>query len=357
MSCEEFRDIAFDLASGNLGGEAAEAAKRHIEDCPQCRREYEEVLALTAALEDLREEPAPESLLPNVMNAISAEKRRRRLNSIVRFGTAAAAAVVLVVGAVNVLPRLEKEQPPMNNEQAQDVNNAAGDTDAAENMYDDNAMKRSLDFTAETDESDTDLSEQVSDVKENTPAFANKMEDNNVINGRSIESGDSSMSTEKEYGYKAFEDADEEIENDADGGIMTMSIPEDEKSFADSYSRIGGGKTGSAGGGSANQGTTPIITSDAEDESAAVAEFDEIGLVRRICEFRVAAEYEEAVSAVDATGKSMAQVSSELMALGVEYEVYVTEESYALEYQTADPERRAEIEQLCSEDLCSITIM
>ena len=87
-----------------------------------------------------------------------------------------------------------------------------------------------------------------------------------------------------------------------------------------------------------------------------VVETEERTFIRRKCEFMVPAEYAAAAGSVSPQGKSMARVSAELSALGVEYEVYITEDDYTAEYRIADPARRAEIEAMCAVDNCTINI-
>ena len=107
MNCDEFRNVVFELTAGELDEKTAEAARAHMAECPGCRKEYEAVQELAASLREMGDQKAPADLLPNVMGRIRDEKARSRFN-LIRFGTAAA-AVVLAVGAVKVLPGIVKD--------------------------------------------------------------------------------------------------------------------------------------------------------------------------------------------------------------------------------------------------------
>lgn len=312
MKCEEFRNTVYEFAAGELSDEAAKAAAAHAESCPECRKEYETCLELVKSLAGLDEEPAPESLLPNVMRKISAEKNRRKFN-IIRFGTAAAAAVVLVVGAVNVLPQLKKEVKPTEIEEV--VDNEVTDDEAV--IYDEEEA---------TDEALGIMPRMIDEPAEDTDVPA-------VVTG----SGNAEQKRTEQNDRKS---APKDDAGNADEGIMPMTLPH--------------GDNGSSG---ASELVVPIITYGIYDEDDAVVEVEERSFISRSCEFTVAAEYAETALAVSTAGKSMAQVSAELNALGVDYEVYVVEDDYTKEYRSADPQRRAEIERLCAADRCTIKVV
>jgi len=91
------------LALGLLPPEQAAAARRHVDACAMCRREYEELREMTGVLGELPPEafldgpPDGDLVLQRTLRQIRAEtgvRRRRRL-----FGTVVAAAVVVAAVA------------------------------------------------------------------------------------------------------------------------------------------------------------------------------------------------------------------------------------------------------------------
>ena len=342
MKCEEARKMIYDYAADELTEEDKRTVAAHIESCPECHAEYEACAELLKAMNSLDEEPAPESLLPNVMGRISAEKRRVRFNSVVRFASAAAAAVVLVVGAVNVLPMLEKEQPPVDTEtQSLDAGQAIGteqprtveteqNNDAAAD--DEIIMKRAIDGIETEDESVT-VEDDAAAAKAEEPHEQNTKAKNKSSEARTSES----------ISESSVEDAGEDI--------MPFSLFPDE-----SDNDFGHSGADSGAGASGRQLVTPIFTAGVAADDDAVVETEERSFICRRCEFTVAEEYAEAALSVSTANKSMSQISAELDALGVRYEIYVIEDEYTQEYKIASPQRKAEIEALCASDQCTIKV-
>ena len=345
MKCEEARTLIYEYAAGELAGEVEKAVAKHIEGCPECREECEACIELLKSMDGLDEEPAPESLLPNVMGKISAEKRRRRFNSIIRFGTAAAAAVVLVVGAVNVLPGLEKEQPAVDTERPQTTDIEQEDITYAD---DETVMERMFDGGATEDEIGYIL-----DLEKDEPT--NKKSESNVKNAAS---DNASESIPERAAEKAFESTSESSDDSADAGIMTLSLfPEEDSDDSDIYGRSDKqGRSGAGGGASGRQPVAPGITAGVAADTDEVTETYERSFICRRCEFTVTEEYSEAALSVSSANKTMSQVSAELDELGVEYEIYVIEDDYTQEYSAASAQRKAEIESMCASDQCTIVI-
>ena len=392
MKCEEFREIVFELASGELDSNMAEAAEKHMADCPQCREDYENTFALTASLRALAEEEAPKELLPNVMNRISAENRRRRMNSIIRFGTAAAAAVVLVVGAVNVLPALEKKQPQNNDASIEEDSTEQNYTEDV-NSDDENLNAKYIlednettadDNSVVMDAGQPDVTDGIANASESKSAAQptedlnkkdiSKAQPKEIDQPKSMpqpQNDDATMAAAKEDGG-----ADEVMARMTQPDIPEKMSLEEESALGiymhdeDAYEPMDTGKAGGASGGSGgsaaggsgggssrplqNGEETLIIT--AGIDNGTVIETEERSFISRKCEFIVSADYAETAGTVDPRGKSMARVSAELSALGVEYEVYITEDDHTAEYAAADAASRAEIEAMCAVDNCIINI-
>lgn len=104
-------------AAGELAPRLRRLCAAHLEVCPACRREVESLARGLAALETLPREPAlrPEAIarLRGRLRAASAERpaRPRVVRLLVRYGWAAAAA--LLIAAAIFWPSKPIEQPPV----------------------------------------------------------------------------------------------------------------------------------------------------------------------------------------------------------------------------------------------------
>lgn len=117
--CIKYRDAISAFVDGELSTEESEALMNHISQCEECSRllnEYKEVSALFAA-----DEEVPENLVTNVMSEVRRIKAAKRINFITKRVLPMAACLILVIGAVRLLPR-------MGNGAAMDA--AAGDSAA-----------------------------------------------------------------------------------------------------------------------------------------------------------------------------------------------------------------------------------
>jgi len=105
MGCEGTRDVAAELALGILDGEQRAQALRHVAECPDCRREVEELTSVADELLMLapeREPPAgfESQVLARLQPPPAATRPRRRtwrLLAPLASATAAAAIAVAVV--------------------------------------------------------------------------------------------------------------------------------------------------------------------------------------------------------------------------------------------------------------------
>lgn len=95
-SCEKTLELLNEYIDGELGESEALFVRSHLEECEDCRKIYEELVAVDALFEGAKVE-APGELLEGVMSKVREEKTRKRARFL-RVGTSvAAAAVVLTV--------------------------------------------------------------------------------------------------------------------------------------------------------------------------------------------------------------------------------------------------------------------
>lgn len=94
-SCKYFRLLADEYIEGELTGEEMREFEAHIAECPECRKEFEELRALKEMLAGSDEE-IPEGLHERIMNAVSSEIKPRgnRLRVLRRAVVSAACAVI-----------------------------------------------------------------------------------------------------------------------------------------------------------------------------------------------------------------------------------------------------------------------
>ncbi len=413
MSCDEFRSVVFEFARGELSVEAAEKAAEHIEKCSRCREEYEAVSELVETLESLGGEPAPQSLLPGVMKKISAEKAGRKKFNIVRFGTAAAAAAVLVVCSVSVLPKLadrhnapdsragqtagtedpSKDAVPLEPEPETEPENGKATEGATVETIEETANENTdagavpaaagdvpsaASYSGETEAADS-VESAPSARSGGQTTYGNEAVKSGYENAKKEKTpengtpdGDGSSGTERftvldadDEGVPTAGGADKEsaetaLSADGDGTDTVsveprmISIDDDraEESGPVTSGRGGGGLT--AGGGRGGNGVNGYGFDSGGNGGNNGAFEAEKYICRRVI-FTVPAQYASA-AAVDTAGKSFGEVAAELDALGVGYRVDVEEEDMTAEHASATPGRRAEIEELCAAERCVILI-
>ncbi len=108
MACEEkFRPLLSAWIDGELTEEEADALRTHLDSCPACRRELENLRLMQEELAGLEEEP-PARVADGVMTSLYSKKKRRFF---VGPGTliGAAAAVLVLLVAYGKLPFLNKQ--------------------------------------------------------------------------------------------------------------------------------------------------------------------------------------------------------------------------------------------------------
>jgi hypothetical protein len=106
MSCERTRELSAELALGILDGEQRARALRHLAECPECRREVEQLTAVADELLMLAPEREPPAGFESRVLArlqpppAVARPRRRALRRVLAPVGAAAAAAAIAVAVV-----------------------------------------------------------------------------------------------------------------------------------------------------------------------------------------------------------------------------------------------------------------
>ena len=104
--CEEFRELAPELALGIVEGEERGRALEHLADCTDCRRRVEELSVVADGLllaAPHREPPVgfESKVLSEVLPAPPKRRRRRRLALVLTPAAAALASVAVTLGIVS----------------------------------------------------------------------------------------------------------------------------------------------------------------------------------------------------------------------------------------------------------------
>jgi Putative zinc-finger len=109
MSCERTRDLAPELALGLLDGEQRAHALRHLAECPECRREVEQLTAVADELLMLAPEREPPAgfesrVLARLQPPPAVARPRRWRRRVLAPVAAAGAAAALATGVVLQVP-------------------------------------------------------------------------------------------------------------------------------------------------------------------------------------------------------------------------------------------------------------
>ena len=107
--CDRIKDMIPAYVCGELEANEAEAVRSHIEECPDCKKEYDMMLGMENAL-SFAEYEAPSELHSEIMRAVNKECRKNKQKAIFvkRISVMAAAAAVVVL-MINVLPNIIKD--------------------------------------------------------------------------------------------------------------------------------------------------------------------------------------------------------------------------------------------------------
>jgi hypothetical protein len=107
--CEIIKDLIPAFVCGELEASEAETVISHIEDCPDCKKEYDMMLGMENAI-SLAEYEAPSELHSEIMSAVNKERRKNKQKAkfVKRISVVAAAAAVVVL-MINVIPNIINE--------------------------------------------------------------------------------------------------------------------------------------------------------------------------------------------------------------------------------------------------------
>lgn len=91
--CEKILDLINQYIDGELNEDDAEFVRAHIDNCPDCKKAYDELSKIEKMFENAAEE-APAELCEAVMTKIKSEKTARKIRFTKMFGGIAVAAAI-----------------------------------------------------------------------------------------------------------------------------------------------------------------------------------------------------------------------------------------------------------------------
>ncbi|HEV3188110.1 MAG TPA: zf-HC2 domain-containing protein [Acidimicrobiales bacterium] len=98
-SCEEFQEDLTAIALGTLSGRRRSEVLRHVENCPQCAAELEQLsMVADAVLQLAPEEDPPVGFELRLARRLQADAAPRQTNRFRRVSYLAAAALIVVIG-------------------------------------------------------------------------------------------------------------------------------------------------------------------------------------------------------------------------------------------------------------------
>jgi len=107
--CEKIKDLIPMLICEELDADEARKVKAHIEECPECRREYDMMLGMENALSEAEYE-APSELHSAIMSAVNRERRKdKKIKTFVKRMSVIAATAAVVALIINVIPGVIRE--------------------------------------------------------------------------------------------------------------------------------------------------------------------------------------------------------------------------------------------------------
>lgn len=132
MNCEKIRELLFDYIDGELDSATEKAIREHLDECAECKKEYEMMLGMSEAIKESYAY-APSELHSVIMSGLEAEKKRVRRARLIRNLTAVggcAAAFLITINSWLGRGGNEPATPPENNKSEAD-----GITLKAENIF------------------------------------------------------------------------------------------------------------------------------------------------------------------------------------------------------------------------------
>ncbi len=107
MECEKYRDLISLYIDGEINENDEKELLEHLENCPLCRKEFEELKAITDMLGKIEEAELPENFHTEVMTAIKAQsspiKKNKPKRIWARYASLAASICALFIVGASVL--------------------------------------------------------------------------------------------------------------------------------------------------------------------------------------------------------------------------------------------------------------
>ncbi len=108
-ACDKIKESLYDYADGRVCGELEKDIREHLEGCEDCRREYSEIVSMLGDIK-ASEKEVPASFAASVMDSVAKYERTKKRKSVFakisRYGSMAAAFLVVLVSAVFIMPRV-----------------------------------------------------------------------------------------------------------------------------------------------------------------------------------------------------------------------------------------------------------
>lgn len=171
MDCEKIRSELVAYLDGELGDRAADEVRSHLERCPACKLEAEQLLAAGTALDEIADiEPSPDFTARTVQRAMAAPALApiSRVQLLRRLVPAIAAAAVILVAALWIVlpsgPQSIDSLPPAERE-------IVANMEILENLelLEDMELLDNLDLLLAYDEEDFDSLYEAPDSSEEMP--------------------------------------------------------------------------------------------------------------------------------------------------------------------------------------------
>lgn len=102
-NCEKTINVLNEYIDGELTPEECSAVQAHIESCPACKKEYEELCMIKKLFNDVQEEAPPE-LLSNIMTAVRTQKNDTKKHKKLTEKIAVVAVAATIVLTISVSP-------------------------------------------------------------------------------------------------------------------------------------------------------------------------------------------------------------------------------------------------------------
>lgn len=348
MDCFEFEKNVYDFASGEADEALRAEMKKHMESCEHCKEEYRRCLIIVRSLKAMGEVEAPPTLLENVMAGIETAQNKKplssKINTAVKFASAAAAAIVVFAGTMAVAPRFTQNAQLVKSDLEKTENTAQQDEAYLEEEV---ALANEIPapqeetaaFTAENAAADTptatsDTVGRVAKARSSVAMTSQKKATESEMNSNATapDEGEVDLPATSQAASSGVAQASAQ----AMDGVAAFSLAADEEESASVESE-------GAEAGEQNRTARALSIGSGEER-----------YVKVTVEFKIQSDYAEEISAAD--NQTAEQMETRLNELNIPYEKNVIEIEYTSEYKTADEARKNEIRELCMEEECVLKV-